>query len=81
MKNQFEHSARAAKVARLLALVPAAHTPDQVHATAVYCASMTHAQRYELARQAGVLWPSDETWARLVSAIWARGVTAERRSA
>lgn len=75
MKNQFEHSARATKVAKLLALVPVARTPDQVHATAVYVASMSHCLRGELARQAGALFPSDATWTQLVSAIWARGVT------
>jgi len=77
--NRHETLARAAKVAKLLQLVPPATTPNEVHATAIYVGSMSHAQRAELARQAGVLFPSDESWTQLVSAIWARGI--QRRSA
>lgn len=81
MTNRFAVEARNRKVSKLLELVPAARTPDEVHATAVFVASMSHTQRYELARQAGTLWPSDATWSQLVSAIWARGIAEERRSA
>lgn len=82
MKNQFEHAARAAKVAKLLAHVPVAETPDQVAPIAVYCMGLSHAHRAELARQAGTLFPSPETWRHLIAAIWARGSRLqERRSA
>lgn len=71
--NQFEYRARAAKVERLLAVVPVPETYAEVAPIALFVERMTVAQRHELARQAGVLPPSERTWGALVRSCWHRG--------
>lgn len=70
--NDFMYRARAAKVARLLAVVPCGRNRREIDATAAWLESLTGAERALLAVHAGVHVPSDATWAQLVRAAFNR---------
>lgn len=67
--NAFELVARARKVARLVAAVPAPETRSQAERLALTLAAFTPRQRVLWATSAGCRPPSELTWAWMVSAV------------
>jgi hypothetical protein len=67
--NAFEMVARAKKVAKLVAAVPAPETRSQAERLAMTLAGFTERQRAMWAQAAGVRAPSNLTWAWVVSAV------------
>lgn len=72
MENAFSYKARAAKVERLLAVVPCGRNRREIDATAVWLESLPQSDRKVLADHAGVHEPSPTTWAALVRAAFNR---------
>jgi hypothetical protein len=64
-----EHIARARKVRKLIALVPAPVTKSQAWRLAMTLSAFTPAQRERWARAAGVTTPSNLTWSLLCDAV------------
>lgn len=67
--NPFEAVARARKVTRLVAAVPAPETRSQAERLAMALAAFTPKQREMWARSAGCRAPSDLTWSWVVAAV------------
>jgi len=67
--NVHEHIARARKVRKLIALVPAPVTKSQAWRLAMTLSAFTPAQRERWARAAGVKAPSNLTWSLLCDAV------------
>lgn len=68
----FEQTARARKVARIMAVVPHGRNAQELATVAAWLARMTVAERTALAAYAGALPPSDETWRAVVASAFAR---------
>lgn len=67
--NAFEMVARAKKVARLVAAVPAPETRSQAERLAMTLAAFTERQRTVWAASAGCRPPSELTWAWMVDVV------------
>lgn len=72
--NSHEYIARARKVARLVAAVPAPETRSQAERLAMTLAGFTDRQRAMWAQAAGVRAPSELTWAWVCSAVRERRI-------
>jgi hypothetical protein len=76
--NAFEAAARAAKVAKILAVVPVGETRRELDIVVSWLEAMTVQERRALALHAGcTAAPSDVTWAAVVEGARVRKTAAE----
>jgi len=79
--SPFELVARARKVARLVAAVPAPETRSQAERLAMTLAAFTSAQRALWAASAGCRPPSDLTWTLVVTTVREQALSPDDRRA
>ena len=70
--NDFETRARAAKVAKLAALIPHGRTAPEIARIASAVEAATTAARAQFSERIGVRAPSDQTWTMVVAEVRSR---------